>query len=180
MEAKIDWAVRLQGAEDVRILLARPKHADWALRPAEDASISAGDRIIIYLAASFERYWAEGIKTFIADPSSFTEVNDERSNELYQQLMAALKPGKSVSQFYKETMEAIRQKEVRYIPDYGLGHGIGLSPQELPFFDDEDTHRFAEGMCFVLRIAIQDQERGAIMTGNTICLSEMGPEVLTN
>jgi Xaa-Pro aminopeptidase len=179
MEAKIDWAVRLQGAEDVRILLARPKHADWALRPAENVSIPSGDRVIVYLAASFERYWAEGVRTFIAGNSGFSEVNDEKANELYQQIMVAVKPGKSVAQFYKETMDAIRQKEIGYVPDYGLGHGIGLSSQEPPFFDDKDTNRFAEGMCFVLRLAIRDQERGAIMTGNTICLSEAGTEVLT-
>ena len=179
MEAKIDWAVRLQGAEDVRVLLARPQQPDWAMRPAEEAFLSPGDTVIVYLAASFERYWAEGVRTFVAGDSGFSEVNDEKMNELYQHVLAAVKPEKSVSQFYKEVLEEFRRKDVKSIPDYGLGHGIGLNPEELPIFDDKDTNRFAEGMCFVLRLAIRDQERGAIMTGNTICLSEAGTEVLT-
>jgi Xaa-Pro aminopeptidase len=131
------------------------------------------------LTASFERYYAEGVRTFIAGNSGFSEVNDEKINELYQQIMAAVKPGKSASQFYKETINEFRRKDVKYIPDYGLGHGIGLSLKELPFFDEKDTNQFPEGMCFVLRIGIRDQEGGAILTGNTICLSETGTEVLT-
>jgi Xaa-Pro aminopeptidase len=179
LEAKIDWATRLQGAEDVRILLASSKHADWALNPAGDTPISPGDRITTYLIASFERYYAEGVRTFVAGNSGFSEVTDEKVNELYNQILAAVKPGKSVSQFYKETMDAIRQKEAKHIPDYGLGNGIGLSLQELPFFDEKDANRFSKGMCFVLRLALQDRGRGAMMTGNTICLSESGVEILT-
>jgi Xaa-Pro aminopeptidase len=179
MEAKIDWAVRLQGAEDVRILLAKPKHADWALNPAGDTLIFPGDRVIVYLTASFERYYTEVMRTFVAGNSGFSEVNDEKITELYRQIMAAIKPGKSISQFYKETMDTIRGKEAKYIPDYGLGNGIGLSLQEIPFFDEKDANRFSKGMCFVLRLALQDQGRGAMMIGNTICLSESGAEILT-
>jgi Xaa-Pro aminopeptidase len=179
MEAKIDWTGRLQGAEDVRVLLARPKLADWALRPAKDAPIPPGDRIIVYLAASFERYWAEAVRTFIVADFGFSEVNDEKTNELYQEIIASVKPGKLASQFYKETMKAIRRKGFEYVSDYGLGHGIGLSSQELPLFDDKDTNPLAEGMSFVLRLAIRDREKGAIMTGNTVYLSEKGAEILT-
>jgi Xaa-Pro aminopeptidase/Xaa-Pro dipeptidase len=179
MEAKIDWAVRLQGTEDIRILLARPDHADWALNPAGDTPIFSGDRVSVYLTASFERYYAEGVRTFLAGNSGFSEINDEKITELYQQIMAFIKPGKSVSQFYKETRDVIRQKEAKHIPDYGLGNGIGLSLQELPYFDEKDTNRFSKGMCFVLRLALQDQGREAIMIGNTICLSESGAEILT-
>jgi Xaa-Pro aminopeptidase len=179
MEAKLDWAARVQGAEDVRILLARPKRQGWAMRSAEKTSLSPNDTVIAYLAASFERYWAEGIRTFVVKKPSLAEVNDEKANELYKQITAGLKPEKPVSQFYQEAMEEFRRKNVRYIPDYGLGHGIGLSPEEPPVMGDKDPNRLAEGMCLVLRIAIEDQERGAVMMGNTICLSEAGTEVLT-
>jgi Xaa-Pro aminopeptidase/Xaa-Pro dipeptidase len=179
MEAKIDWAARLQGAEDVRILLARPKHADWTMNPAGDTPVFPGDRVMVYLTASFERYYAEVVRTFIARNSGFSEIKDEKIEGLYQQIVAAIKPGKSVSQFYKETMDMIRQKEPTHISDYGLGNGIGLSLQEIPFFNEKDANRFSKGMCFVLRLALQDQERGAIMVGNTVCLSESGAEILT-
>jgi Xaa-Pro aminopeptidase len=179
MEAKIDWAARLQGAEDVRILLARPKHADWALNPAGDTPIIPGDRVMVYLTASFERYYAEGVRTFVALNSGFSEIKDEKVNELYQQIVADIKPGKSIAQFYKDTLEAIQRKGAKHIPDYGLGNGIGLSLQELPFLDQKDATRFSKGMCFVLRLALQDQERGAMMIGNTICLLESGVEILT-
>jgi hypothetical protein len=34
-------------------------------------------------------------------------------------------------------------------------------------------------MCFALRIAVEDQKSATVMMGNTIYLSEKGPEVLT-
>jgi Xaa-Pro aminopeptidase len=179
MEAKIDWAARLQGAEDVRVLLASSKHADWAMNPAGDTPILPGDRVMVYLTASFERYYAEAVRTYVAGNSGFSGINDERVNELYKQILAAVKPGKSASQFYKETINTIRRKGAKHIPDYGLGNGIGLSLQEIPFFNEKDANRFSKGMCFVLRLALQDQERGAIMVGNTVCLSESGAEIVT-
>jgi Xaa-Pro aminopeptidase len=179
LEAKVDWALRLQGAEDARILLARPLRPDWTLRPSEDASISPGETIIVCLAASFERYWAESIRTFVAETSSFAEIKDEKANKLYRQIMAFLTPGKAVSQFYKETMDGFRGEDARTMPDYGLGHGIGLGLEEPPLLDEKDPNQLTEEMCLVLRIAIQDKERGALMTGNTVSLSSTGVEVLT-
>jgi Xaa-Pro aminopeptidase len=179
LEAKIDWAVRLQGAEDVRILLAKPRHGDWALRPAEERLISSGDTIIVYLAASFERYWAEGIRTFVLENASFAEAKLEHAEKLYQQITAAMKPRKPIAQFYKEAINAIEQNGAEYIPGHGLGNGVGLSVKEFPAISDQETGQFAEGMCFALRIAIGDQKLGAVMTGQTIYLSGDGPEVLT-
>jgi Xaa-Pro aminopeptidase len=179
LEAKIDWAVRLQGAEDVRILLAKPRNADWALRPAGETPLSAGDTIIVYLAASFERYWAEGIKTFVAENGSFAKVDDEEANRLFQQITAVMKPGKPVAQFYQEAISEIERSGARYMPDYGLGNGIGLSLKEFPVISDREMSRLAEGSCFALRIAIRDEKLGAIMAGKIVHVSGDGPEVLT-
>ena len=163
----------------MRVLLARPFQPKWALRPAEPSPLLPGESLIVYLAASFERYWAEGIRTFKVESSSFVQVNDEKSNDLFQQVVKDLKPGKPVSQFCREALDEIRNKGFRYIPDYGLGHGIGLSMDEDPVLDEKDGHRFSEGMCLAVRIAIADQERGAVMTGNTMYLTQAGAEVLT-
>ncbi len=179
LEAKIDWALRLQGAEDVRILLAKPRDAAWALRPAAEVPISAGETVIVYLAASFERYWAEGVRTFVAEKSSFAKADDEKANELYQRVAAAMQPGKSTAQFYKEALKEIGRNAAAGLPAHGLANGIGLGLKEFPVMSGKEAGQLAEGMCFALRIVVQDQKTGAVMTGNTIYVSEKGPEGLT-
>jgi Xaa-Pro dipeptidase len=93
--------------------------------------------------------------------------------------MNGLRPGKKVSQFYKETMTEIKKEGDVYIPDYGLGQGIGLSPQEFPVISGKDNTLLREGMIFSLRLLIKDKDMGAIMIGNTIHLTKQGPKILT-
>jgi Xaa-Pro aminopeptidase len=177
LEAKIDWILRLQGVEDVRILLARPRGAAWTLRPAVEAPITAGETVIVYVAASFERYWSESIRTFVAEKRSLAKTDDEKAHELYQRVAAAMQPGKSTAQFYKEAVRHIGRNAAG--TRHGLANGIGLSLKEFPVITGKETDQLAEGMCFALRIAVDDQKSGTVMVGNTIYLSEKGPEVLT-
>jgi Xaa-Pro aminopeptidase len=178
LEIKIDWAARIQGPDDVRILLGRPKEAGWALRPHGDAVLANGDTAVIYLAASFEQYWAEAARTFVVEDGKFREIENERARQLYRQIADDMKPGKPAADFYRKAIGKIRAKAGGYISGYGLGDGIGLSCREAPFLDGKDTTPLSTGMCFSLRMAIPDEKTGAMMLGNTICLSDAGPELL--
>ena len=179
LEIKIDWAARIQGPDDVRILLGRPKEAGWALRPDGDSVLTNGDAIIVYLAVSFEQYWAEAARTFVVENGNLQETESEKVIGLYRQIAAAMKPGKPAAQFCHEAIEEIRAKAGGYISDYGLGDGVGLSSSEAPFLDRKDTTPFSEGMCLSLRMTIPNEETGSIMIGNTICITNAGAEVIT-
>ena len=179
LEAKVNRETRLEGSEDFRMLIAKPMEPDWAFRPAEEAPFSSGDRVILYLAVEFERYWAEAIRTFVVQDASFLEVKPEAMMSLYEQVMNGLMPGKTVSQFCKETAGKIRKSNMDPILRYGLGHGIGLGLEEFPLIGEGEKEMLAKGMCLTLRLAVKDPEAGAVMIGNTVSLSKNGPEVLT-
>lgn len=179
LEIKIDWAARIQGPDDVRILLGRPKEAGWALRPDGDSVLTNEAAIIVYLAASFEQYWAEAARTFVVENGNLRETEIEKVIGLYRQIAAAMKPGKPAAQFCREAIEEIRAKAGGYISDYGLGDGVGLSCSEAPFLDGKDTTPFSEGMCLSLRMTIPDEKTGSMMIGNTICITDAGAEVIT-
>lgn len=179
VEAIISREMRLEGGEDFRILIAKPQETQWAFRPPEDTQIRSGDTVIIYLAMEFERYWAEGIKTFRAKNSSLEEVTPETVGSLYERLAEGMQPGKKLSQFYKDTLHEVQKSKAHAIWDYGMGQGIGLSLQELPLINKEEKNVIKEGMCLTLRLAIKDNEMGGIMIGNTFHVSKNGPEVLT-
>ena len=180
LEATLDYAARIDGAEDIRILMAKPLESDWAMRPAEDAHISSGESFITYLAVAFERYWSEGIRTYIADETSFKELPSETPKALYERILGMVKPGKSISQFCSETIKEVKKSPMEYLPRYGLGQGIGLSLQEPPLITKEETHHFVEGMCFTLRLTLKEEKSGDFMIGDTIFLSKESPEVLTS
>ena len=179
LEAVMGREAYLEGVEDIRMLIAKPQEGNWALRPFEGVSLSADNVVIIYLAVEFERYWSEGIRTFLFKNDSFAEPNLEVVKSLYKRIVEGMTLRKRVSQFYRETIDKIKESQVDIIHEYGLGQGIGLSLQEFPLLIEEDTSPLKEGMCFTLRLAIKDKEMGAMMIGDTIYLSKNGPEVLT-
>ncbi len=179
LEAAARREARLEGAEDFRMMIAKPLEERWAFKPPEEKPLRSEDKVIIYLAIEFERYWAEAARTFSVRDSSFVEIQPEGIKTLYETIMEGMSTGKKISQFYKETMAKIKKGHFDFIPEYGLGQGIGLSPKEFPVIVKEDRNIFSQGMCFSLRLGIRDKETGPIMIGNTIYLSKKGPEVLT-
>lgn len=180
LEAVIYKEARLQGAQDIRLFFARPQEKNWSLRPSEDVNISPGESIIIYLAVRFERYWGEGIRTFVLnDKAAVLPQQIENINALYKDILDEIKTGKTIGQFYKEALAKMQKDNVECIMDYGLGEGIGISLQEFPALAEGETAGFEENMCFSLRLAVKDNEAGAIMLGNTILLAAEGIQVLT-
>ncbi len=179
IEAMIDREMRLEGVEDVRILIGKPREKQWALRPADDLPVSEGDSVIIYLALSFERYWAEGIRTFSFKDSFFEKPDLGTFAGIFEKGLSGMGPGRTVSQFYKGLLGDADKSGLEPILDYGLGHGIGLGPNEFPVIDDKSPIEMKEGMCFVLRLAAKSKKFGAVMTGDTFLLTQNGPEKLT-
>jgi len=179
LEARLRREVRLEGAEDFRMLIAKPREERWAFRPAEEQKISPEETVILHLAVELERYWAEATRTFLLKGSSFVEPKFENISALYERITNALGSEKKASQFYKEAMAEMKKEGVVYISDYGLGQGIGLSPQEFPVISGKDHTVLREGMIFSIRMLIKDKDMGAIMIGNTIHLTKQGPKILT-
>ena len=179
LEAVARREARLEGAEDFRMMILKPSEENGAFRPPEERPIRSGDRIIIYLAVEFERYWAEAVRTFTFADSSFKETLPDHVKTLYENILQGMKIGKRMSQLHRETMAKIAKAKLKEISGYGMGQGIGLSLKELPLIAKEDRTILADGMCLSLRLGIRDKELGVVMTGDTIYLSSKGPEVLT-
>jgi len=179
LEAAARREARLEGAEDFRMMIAKPSEENGAFRPPEERPIRSGDRMIIYLAVEFERYWAEAVRTSTLKESTFAEIQPDTVKTLYENILQGMKIGKRMSQFYRETRAKIAKVKFEEISGYGMGQGIGLGLKELPLIAKEDRNILADGMCLSLRLGIRDKELGAAMIGDTIYLTSKGPEVLT-
>jgi len=180
LEALIYREARLEGAEDVRIMIAKPKENVWAFRPIEDLEIYPGETIILNLSIEFERYWAEASRTFILNDHLLSESRSDRFYSLYEKILKKLRPKKEISQFYKEMMFEIENEGLVPILDFGVGEAIGLSLKEAPFITEEETNSFKEGMTFSLRLLTRDEDLGARMLGNTVSINKNRTEILTS
>ncbi len=178
VEPALDREARMEGAEDVRLLIGKTSEKNWALRPAEDLLFSTGERVVIYLSAEYERYWAEGIRTFVVQPPRLVPVKSDVGDKLFAQIMGKLTPGKKISQAYKAIISELDKSGVKYTTKYGLGAGIGLNMQEMPSIAPDDASTLKAGMCLTLRLAFNDPVVGDMVIGNTIYLSKEGPEIL--
>lgn len=179
LEATLDYIGRMEGAEDIRVLVARPMERGWTLRPAEDRTLSEGEEIIAYVAVAFERYWSEGIRTFRAGPTHFQEKTSEAAAGLYERILRLIEPGAALSRFQSDALREIGKGSLEYLPRYGMGQSIGLSPHEPPRITTESQDHFIETMCFTLRFALKEKDDVSIMTGETILLTKDHSEVLT-
>ena len=177
-DAALDREARLAGAEDVKQLYARPAEANWTLGAVEDIAFSSGETVIVYLAVEFERYWAETVRTFVVEPGVLREVRSDALDRVCEQVLAKMKPGKKVSEFYKEAAAEVDKNPDCCITEYGLGNGVGLWVDESPTLSEEDPGTLQAGMCLALRLTIKDKDKGSIMTGCTVHLTENGPEIL--
>ena len=179
LEVWVDREMRLEGVEDVRLLFGKPMEPSWAMRPAEDLKLSDGDTVIIYLALSLERYWAEGIRTYIFKDARFGIPSVEKGMALYKKVMSEAQPGKKASAYHEYVQSEFKKSHIESIPDYGLGQGIGLDLHESPYLHNSDHTQMKQGMCFAIHLTIKDKKIGAIMNGDTLLLTENGPEILT-
>lgn len=179
LEAAARREARLEGAEDFRMMIAKPVEERWAFKPPEEKPLRPEDRVIIYLAIEFERYWAEAVRTFHIRDSSFIDTQPEEVKTVYDTIMEGIKTGKKVSQFYRETLAKIKKAKFDIFPDYGIGQGMGLSPKEFPVLRKEDRSILHQGMCFSLRLGVTNKMIGPTMIGHTLSLSRKGVDVLT-
>ena len=179
LEGTLYREVRIEGAEDFRMMIGRPKAEPWSFRPADERTILPGETVVLYLAVEFERYWAEASRTFVAKENTLAGVEREDFNAWYGRIIKLLRPGKTASEFQKEVIAQIRKEKVEYLSDYGLGQGIGLSPRESPSLSKEDKTALKEGMCLTLRLLVKDEGLGAMMIGNTLLLTKKEPQILT-
>jgi Xaa-Pro aminopeptidase len=158
---------RMRGAEDIRVLTARPGESDWAFRPAGEPAFREGDTVSVHLSASWERYWSEAIRTFVVRADRLDLVWNGELDERFRRLVAAATPGVTVAEWVRAAGATLSASEQQALLPYGLGHGIGVTPEESPVLAADSQAMIESGMCLVVRAALTG-DRGLVVHGDTI------------
>ena len=176
LESDIYREARLEGSEDVRILMGSPDQPDWSLAPAGEDLIQDGERVIIHLQICFERYWAQGTRTFIAGERRLTEQKDENLETLLGRVANKMIPGISTGDLHRLLIAEIERGGMKCLPDYGIGGCIGLAHDEIPRIAEGESEFLMEGMCLSLNVAVRTARGSTVMLGNTGVMGAEGLE----
>src|SRR5262249_31115828 len=120
--AEVMREVRVRGAEDIRLMIARLREAASTFRPIEDVSFNEGDIVSVLLSTSWERYWSESIRTFRVVAERFEPMWPAGLGRFHA-LTSRLKPGVTTGEWSRATFAAMTAVERGAIAPYGLGDG---------------------------------------------------------
>jgi Xaa-Pro aminopeptidase len=153
LAAQLFRDARMQGAEDIRMMVAPLAGHDWAFRPPEARAIDDGTRIAVMFRASWERYWSEATRTFIVRGSRLEPVADATLGMRFDAAVARARAGGTIARCVDAALSETTPDERLALERCGLGHAIGITANEMPIFSREDHTAIEPGMCFVLTAA---------------------------
>jgi Xaa-Pro aminopeptidase len=167
LASEVVRGARYAGAEDIRVMIARPHEIGWAFRPPEGRRLDA-DTFVLHLAVSRERYWCEAMRTFRVRAGVIERVWTDDLDERYRALVAAFRPGTIVRDAVRGAREPLSPEEWRALEMCGLGHGIGVTPEETPVLSDNSFDTLQSGMALVLRAALRSADGLVVYADTTV------------
>lgn len=164
LAARLIRHARMQGAEDVRVMIANPLDSDWAFRPPEDSTIAESQTITVLVRASWERYWAEATRTYRVRRGRLEPAWSESDAALFDSIIQGFTPGRSIAEL---------------LGDLGTtcaGNGIGVTAFEPPILSTNDSvTTLQHGMCFSIRLTLPS----SVIRGETIVIDTTKDRVMT-
>jgi Xaa-Pro aminopeptidase len=177
--ALLDREARRRGAEDFRFLIARSSQPEIGLRPASSSTVEKGEALLISVAASHQRCWAELGRTFcLGSPPQQLFKSHGLAKNMFQKLAESIKAGASAAAagaWLKEVpFPGVRES----LQAYGLGNGIGLEMIELPYLGADGSVPIQSGMVLTLRVCMTGKDSGCALIAQPYQVTESGLEPL--
>jgi Xaa-Pro aminopeptidase len=170
---------RRQGVEDFRFMLARSSEPEVGLRPAGSSPIRKGEALLVTVAASYQRYWAEIGRTFcLGSPPEEVVKSHALAQSLFRKLKDIVRVGSSAAAAEKWLSEVPSPSARRSLKDYGLGNGIGLDMSEAPFLWREGSAKIQPGMALTLRVCFSGKDCGSALISQPFLVAQSGLQSL--
>lgn len=167
LAAQLYRDARMNGAEDIRMMIASLPDSDWAFRPPEPRAIEDGERLAVMFRASWERYWSEATRTFTVRRGRLEPVIDTKLQTQFEAAVERARAGATIAGWVDAAVSDMTPQERRALARFGLGHGIGITADEMPTFSRDNHTALASGMCLVVTAAAASDD-GLALHGDTI------------
>ena len=177
--ALVEREARRQGVEDFRFLLARSAEPQIGLRPVGSASLKKGEALLVTVAASYQRYWAELGRTFcLGSPPGELVKSHSLAKNIFRKLTQSIKVGASAAAAAEWLKEIPSAAVGDSLQAYGLGNGVGLDLTEAPFLGREDAVKIQPGMALTLRVCLAEKKCGSALISQPFLVTESGLQSL--
>ncbi len=176
--AEVEREARKRGVEDFRLLLARSTTPKVGLRPAIDSALQKGEVVLVFVAASYQRYWAELGQTFcLGQPSQKITKEYETARGIFRRLVEGTKAGASTllpTSWLSEVPVPVRAS----LESYGLGNGVGLDLTEEPSLGKSSSSPVKVGSVVTLRTCFTGEQSGCALISRPYLVTESGLQAL--
>jgi Xaa-Pro aminopeptidase len=172
--AALDREARRRGVEDFRFMMARSSYPRVGLRPAGASPLEQGELLLISVAASYQRYWAELGRTFcLGKLPPEAAKSHSLANGIFRKLAAGgfAQPGDLLKEI---PSSSARESALAY----GLGNGIGLELTEEPLLGKNGRVAIKPGMALTLRVCLHGSECGSALISQPFIATAQGLEPL--
>jgi len=180
VQAEIERAARRRGVEDFRLLLARSSQPEIGLRPAGESTLAKGEAILLLVAASYQRYWAELGQTFcLGRPPDEVVKSHDMAESAFRRLVEATRAGVLAAGATACLNEISSPAARNSMLAYGLGNGLGLDLCEEPFLGKEGNAAIKPGMTLTLRACFTGKEYGSALISRPYLATPSGLKALS-
>ena len=146
-------------------------------RFTSDRIILRGDPVIIDIGACFNGYWGDFTRTWICGDIKPTDAQIKLHMKAYNDVWnacGAARPGNT-------TADVVKAAEPLFMNS--LGHGSGLTPWELPYFNKTSVYtspmELKAGMTANLEPYAGEPGIGGFRLENNLVVTENGPDIYT-
>jgi Xaa-Pro aminopeptidase len=89
-----------------------------------------------------------------------------------------IQPGRKACEVFQSVKSEAEKANVPWVAELGLGHGIGVTPNEPPFLADWDETPLQENMVLVLAPVVETPQNSLLYSKDTILVTPSGCRVL--
>lgn len=163
---------RSLAAQDVRTLISLD--GGRTLLPYQGRFEKKAAPLVGYLAVKVMGYWAD---LFITADDRRTQAS-RCAEAALDSLAAALRPGARAADLHAAASRALSPLPLHPVLRGGVGHGIGLSPNEEPFLRAGAETELVEGAVYTLQVGTADPAAGNALLSAIVRNAAGGPEIL--
>jgi Xaa-Pro dipeptidase len=126
-----------------------------------------------------EGYWSDATRIMtMGDPTpEQTEVYNLLVN-LREAAVEAIRPGAACSEVYAAVAAAAKDAPAQLVSEMEVGHSIGVSPEEAPYFSPVDETLLEPGMVMIIDPVVKDRTGQIWRSKDTVLVTPEGCRIL--
>lgn len=170
------------GASDVLYVLLGAGEGAKGFLPPTDAVMPQGSLVRIDILAIRDGYYADiGRMAVVGSPSAEQENIYKCQLELNQSIVDFMRPGVPAASVFDHCQEVAQELGVELLdqPSIGIGHMIGVNPQDLPVLKQSDQSLLAAGMVLNIEPDIFGPQREIVHVEEMVLVGTDGARTIT-